>query len=88
VTILAIKLPRTVSHSSSKYPVNHPPQASTTVSVLCFGLLPLPGSGSPGISGPLVPGRRFGVSKNLNPVVDLFFEFVSVDEVINQEVSG
>jgi hypothetical protein len=31
-------------------------------------------SGSPGISGPWVPGRRFGVAEDVNPFVDLFFD--------------
>lgn len=28
-------------------------------------------------------GRRFGLSKDSNPLVDLFFEFVLVDEAVN-----
>jgi len=27
--------------------------------------------------------ERFGIPKNLNPVVDLFFELVFVDEVVD-----
>ena len=40
-------------------------------------------SGSPGISGPLVPGAGFGLAEDMNPVVDVFFELVFVDEVVD-----
>jgi hypothetical protein len=30
-------------------------------------------------------GRRFGVSEDVNPFVDLFFEFVFVDEAVDLE---
>ena len=40
-------------------------------------------SGSPGIKGPLDTGACFVFSKDLNPVLDLFFELVFVDEAID-----
>jgi len=40
-------------------------------------------SGSPGISGPLRAGRGFSVAKDVNPVIDLFFEFVFVDAAVD-----
>jgi hypothetical protein len=35
------------------------------------------------MSGPLVPGGGLGVAKDVNPLVDLFFEFVFIDEAVD-----
>ena len=40
-------------------------------------------SGSPGMRGPLVPGAGLVFLKDVNPVVDLFLEFVFVDETVD-----